>query len=502
MGSRAGQISTGPRLPCCAFNVNVGRWEVRNVTTRDCVRVRPGNLMVATGGVSTGSASADSHASQAHVDAADPSAAEAHAADNPPAADDVPPTALLDHLGLDELGLVFKELDLKARCTAMQVCTSLRAAGSARPDAWRECDLGSEPRAQLRDEDVARVLRRAGRQLAVLNVSGLELTCDALQPLRDCSGLERLSLTGCACVDARALRRDVLPPGEGYLASLSVDGIDSLNRQSVGRLKSLVRGSQLDVTECDVCEEFELCKACADGCGVQICSEDAKDMVTCDACKRFWCDDCNDTPNAAVCDGPCCRTLCGDCMFKVGAAFCDGCDKRECFECALEGKTWMPTCDVCYTSMCENCAKLSGTYMATCEVCGSCKCEDCFGGAPVDSCDGCGKFTCEDCAGGAYIIACDGCGSFKCEDCDTGEGLMVTCDDCCMATCDHCMNGADKFMHTCDVCFTCQCEPCVIKGGGGMLFCDDCCTTTCNKCNKGSDHFPCCGANMATAVAA
>jgi len=455
--------------------------------------------------------------------AADSSAGEAHAADNPPAADDVPPTALLDHLGPDKLGLLFKELNFKARCMAMQVCTSLRAAGSARPDAWRECDFGSEPRAQLRDEDVARVLRRAGRQLAVLNVSGLELTCAALQPLRDCSGLERLSLTGCACVDARTLWRDVLPPGEGYLASLSVDGNDSLDRQSVGRLKSLVRGSQLDVTECDVCEEFLICKTCTTGCGVQICSEDAEDMVTCDACKRFWCDDCNDTPNAAVCDGPCSRTLCEDCMFKDGAAFCDGCHKRECFECALEGKTWTPTCDVCHTSKCEDCASASGAYVVTCDVCGNSKCEDCSsvsgayittcevcgiykcidcaGGASMESCDGCGNFECEDCTGGA-MATCNSCGSSKCEDCDTREGHMVTCDNCCMATCDHCMEDPARFIYTCDVCFACQCELCAVKGGGGMLFCDDCCTTTCDECCKGLDHFPCCGAKMETSVAA
>jgi len=98
--------------------------------------------------VTTGDASvvADTSAAKAHADT-DPSTEEARAADNPPAADDGPPTALLDHLGPDELGSVFKELDLKARCTAMQVCTTFRAAASARADAWRECDFGSGPRA-------------------------------------------------------------------------------------------------------------------------------------------------------------------------------------------------------------------------------------------------------------------------------------------------------------------------------------------------------------------
>jgi len=114
------------------------------------------------------SATADSRDGLAHADAAAPAADEscaadeARAADNPPASGDGPPSALLDHLGPNELGSVFKELDLKARCTAMQVCTSFRAAASARADAWRECDFGSKPRAQLRDEDVVRVLRRAG----------------------------------------------------------------------------------------------------------------------------------------------------------------------------------------------------------------------------------------------------------------------------------------------------------------------------------------------------
>jgi len=407
----------GAEVVLMRLNLDVGRWEVRNVATHECVRVRPGNLSSATAG---------SHA-------------------------DGPPTALLDHLGPDELGFIFQDLNLKARCTMMQVCTSFRAAASARADAWRECDFGSEPRAHLRDEDVARVLRCAGRQLAVLNVSGRKLTCAALQPLRDCNGLERLSLTGCACVDARALGRDVLPPGEGYLASLSVDGIGSLDEESVGRLKSLVRGSQLDVTECDVCEEFLVCKACAGDCGVQICSEDAEDMLTCDACKQFWCHDCDETTHVSFCDGPCSRTICEDCMYKDGAFLmvCDGCDKRKCNQCAFGAGAYMLTCVGCHTSKCEDCAHTGGAFMLVC--------------------DGCHKTKCDSCAfaAGAYMLTCDGCHTSNCEECaHAGEGFMTSCTGCHTTTCDKCMCVPGRFMHICDVCFNCQCQKCACKGPG------------------------------------
>jgi len=420
-------------------------------------------------GAQTGSAPADSRAGPAHADAAAPAADEGRAADNPPAAlgltadaaypaanearvadsppeaDDGPLTALLDHLGPDELGLLFKELDLKARCTAMQVCTSFRSVASARADAWRECDFGSEPRAQLRDEDVARALRRAGRQLAVLNVCGRELTCAALQPLRDCSGLERLSLKGCACVDARALGRDVLPPGEGYLASLSVDGIDSLDEESVGRLQSLVRGSQLDVTECDVCETFVVCKACADDCGVQICSEDAEDMLTCDACKRFWCIDCGENTIAPVCDGPCARTICEDCMFKDDAflLFCEGCHKCLCDKCAFQGSAYMATCDGCHISKCEDCANTGGAFMVTCA--------DCF----TTTCDNCMYVA------GRLMYTCDACFTFKCEKCVKGADPFFFCKNGDVTRCMKC--AFDGTLHLCVSCFACTCMDCMSK---------------------------------------
>jgi len=388
-----------------------------------------------------------------------------------------------------------------ARCTAMQVCTSFRAAGSARADAWRECDFGSQPREQLRGENVARVLRRAGRQLAVLNVSGRRLTCAALQPLRDCSGLERLSLTDCSRVDAHALGRDVLPLGEGYLASLSVDGIDSLDEESVGRLQSLVRSRQLDVTECDVCKQFMVCKACAVDCGVQICSGDALDMPTCDACKRFWCHGCEATRNLTHCDGSCRRFLCDDCMFTDGSFVCDGCYMVVCVECTLGNDRCMPNRDVCGIRKCEACA--GGAYMPTCDACGSFTCEDCADGARMRTCDGCDIFKCGDCTGGAYMVTCDCCARYMCEDCaSTGNGLMTMCDDCCVSTCDNCMHDAETCIHTCDFCAVSKFKTCAVKGGGVMVTCDDCDTTTCNTCSKGSDHSTCCGAKTATSLGA
>ena len=243
---------------------------------------------------------------------------------------------------------------------------------------------------------MARVLRRAGRQLAVLNVSGRQLTCAAFQPLRDCSGLERLSLTGCACVDARALGRDVLPPGEGYLASLSVDGIDSLDEESVGRLQSLVRGSQLDVTECDVCETFVVCKACADDCGVQICSEDAEDLLTCDACKRFWCENCE--PDMAT---------------------CDGCHVSKCQDCANTGGAFMVTCADCFTTTCDNCMCDAGRFMHCCAACYACMCEKCaFVGADHFMWCKNGDLTrCMKCAFDGALHLCESCYDCTCMDC-------------------------------------------------------------------------------------
>jgi len=194
----------------------------------------------------------------------------------------------------------------------------------------------------------------------VLNVSGRQLTCVALQPLRD-----------------------------------SVDGIDSLDEESVGRLQSLVRGSQLDVTECDLCATFVVCKACAGDCGVQICSEDAEDMLTCDACKRFWCENCE--PDMATCDG-CHISKCQDYCANTGGAFnvtCADCFTTTCDKCMCNPGRFMHMCDVCFTFKCEQCANsflfckngdltrcmecaLEDGSLYLCESCYDCTCIDCM----------------------------------------------------------------------------------------------------------------------------
>jgi hypothetical protein len=304
-------------------------------------------------------------------------------------------------LGVDELGSILKHLDLKMRCTAICVSTAFCAAGTSQADVWRDCDFGSEPRSLLRDEDLSRVLRRAGNHLAVLKVSGPRITCGALQPLRTCSGLRHLSLTGCECVNAHALTR-VLPPGESFqLDSLAVDGIYNLDDKSVGLLKSLVRGSELDVTECDVCEEFATCKVCLGrDCDVQICSADVD--MECGVCMLPWCSDCESTEDKFYCDGPCGKVRCNGCAFSIQCCmfFCNDCDEVKCTDCAFVRGSCMFICDGCHTSRCNKCAFAGGNLMLFCQECHISKCEKCaFDDNPMHFCEGCGQCTCISCLG-------------------------------------------------------------------------------------------------------
>ena len=161
--------------------------------------------------------------------------------------------SLIESLGLDELGRVLEHLDLPARCSALRVCTTFHCAGMTQPHIWRECDFGGI-RKMLCDEDVVRVLRRAGAHLTGLQLHGPQLTCAALLPLKACFGLQHVDLTGCVRVDALSLVA-ALPAADSFqLSSLMVDGINcqSLNDGAVCKLKALVGRGNIDISKCSL----------------------------------------------------------------------------------------------------------------------------------------------------------------------------------------------------------------------------------------------------------
>ena len=285
----------------------------------------------------------------------------------------------------------------------------------------------------LCDEDVVRVLRRAGAHLTGLQLHGPQLTCAALLPLKACFGLQHVDLTGCVRVDALSLVA-ALPAADSFqLSSLMVDGINcqSLNDGAVCKLKALVGRGNIDISKCSLCSLYHVCWGWCTACGMDACNTCKDECLQCEVCDAAWCTDCEDGLDWTV---------------RIG---CDSCSTIRCAAtCAFKGSNCMHICDDCGVVNCEDCALKSEKCMHYCSDCHQGKCQDCAfsNGNCMHYCSDCHEAKCQACAfsKGNCMHYCTSCHEAKCQHCAFESGFdsfMHYCDSCCMVTCKDCFFG-------------------------------------------------------------
>jgi hypothetical protein len=322
----------------------------------------------------------------------------------------------------------------RARCVALAVSPTWRAAGLTDPDLWRECVIIPYLCAKsLSDAQLDALIGRAGDRLEVLAVGrGSTLTAGALRQLKCASGLRRLALTSPSLSGADIIA--ALPPSLAALRDVEIDGCE-VTASQLEEIRGLVhadgRQCEIDITPCSACSTLgcnSMCDVCCDNicyecCGptCEICDEtcckscaeddDEYGCRLCSQCERFICGSCDEEEAAAagnmagVSCAKCGELVCARCIATYAYGLlvekCEICNETRCYECADDGEYGCRSCSQCRRSICKPCVEAEAT--AAGEMAGV-------------SCDKCGELVCSRCIATSYygIQKCEICNEMRC----------------------------------------------------------------------------------------
>ncbi|KAJ1633181.1 hypothetical protein T492DRAFT_1136136 [Pavlovales sp. CCMP2436] len=236
----------------------------------------------------------------------------------------------------------------RARCVALFVSATWRAAGLADPDLWRQIIIpynhGSK---SLSDGQLDALLGRAGDRLEVLFVGGgSTITSAALRLLKHASGLKRLVLTSPMLSGADIIA--ALPPSLVALREVEIDGCQ-VTASQLDAIHELVQADdgvcEIDISKCSACTKVDTTHIC-ENCYEELCYDCCG--PSCEVCYETRCGPCAEDDD----DYDCC--LCSQCERYI----CGSCDEEE----ATAAREAAGLCG--NSKVCVNCA--SGMWRECC----------------------------------------------------------------------------------------------------------------------------------------